>query len=45
MSLAQLVLASSWPPRCDSMRHDADWMLFVWDRWRTTLLGIPSVFE
>lgn len=45
MSLVELVLASSWPPRRDSMRYDANWMLYIWDRWRTTMCGIPSVFE
>lgn len=42
-SLADLVLRAK-GNKPDKMRHDADWLLFVVDRWRV-VLGIPSVFE
>ena len=41
--LSDLVLSSSWPPRRDPMRCDADWLLYVGDAWRV-VCGIPSVF-
>lgn len=44
MKLADLVLASSWPPRRDSMRYDTDWILYITDLWRV-VCGIPSVFS
>lgn len=43
LRLADLAIQSSWPPRRDSMRCDADWLLYVEDLWRT-VCGIPSVF-
>jgi hypothetical protein len=44
VSLHELVLASSWPPRRYKMRYDADWLLYITDLRRVVLLGIPSVF-
>lgn len=43
--MTQLVLASSWPPRRDKMRYDADWQLHVLNLKRQALAGVPSVFS
>jgi hypothetical protein len=43
VKLADLVLESSWPPRRNSIRYDADWQLWIIDL-RRVVRGIPSVF-
>jgi hypothetical protein len=45
MKLAELVPQTSWPPKRDKMRYDADWVLYIRDKWRVVMKGVPSVFE